>query len=362
MKITKLTTRLVEVPLPKPIGTSIHKMTSIGCVLVFVETAQGVTGESYIFTINAARLKAFNEMVLGFAHAVEGKNIWFGAAIAQSIWDEINPTGHKGATISALSAIDTAIWDAVGKTLDRPLHHLFGACRDRIDAYASGGLWLSAPIEELQQEACSFVEQGFRSMKIRLGSPRLQEDLARVAAVREAVGPDIELLTDANQAFSPKQAIQAARALEAYDIAWLEEPVAYWDLKGHADVRRSVDIRVASGESEYTRHGMRAMIEADSVDVLMPDLQRIGGLTEFRRVAALAQAYDLPISTHIFTEYSLCIAGSAPNCISVEHMPWVSNLFNERMMIEEGQILIPDRPGTGFTFNQAEIEKHRLQG
>lgn len=357
MKITKLTTRLVNVPLPKSIGTSIHKMTSVGCVLVFVETDQGIIGESYIFTINAARLKAFNEMVLGFAHTVVGKDIWHSAAIAQSIWDEINPTGHKGATISALSAIDTAVWDAVGKAAEKPLHHLFGACRDRVDAYASGGLWLSAPIDELQQEAQSFIEQGFRSMKIRLGSARLADDLARVAAVRDVVGPDIELLTDANQAFTPKQAIRAARALEAYDISWLEEPVAYWDLKGHADVRRAVDMRIASGESEYTRHGMRAMIEADSVDVLMPDLQRIGGLTEFRRVAALAQAYDLPISTHIFTEYSLCIAGSAPNCISVEHMPWVSNLFNEQMVIENGQVLIPDRPGTGFSFNHAEIKR-----
>ena len=258
--------------------------------------------------------------------------------------------GQKGMTIGALSAVDTALWDAYGKMLNQPLHHLFGSCRDRVKTYASGGLWLSQPIDELQAEADEFIQEGFRSMKIRLGKADWREDVQRVKAIREAVGNDIELLTDANQGLSVKQAIRLARELEPFNIAWLEEPVAAHDLEGHAEVRESVDMTIASGETGYTRYDMLDMIKAKACDILMPDLQRMGGLTEMRKVAVLAASFNLPISTHIFTEQSLCIAGSAPNCISVEHMPWFEALFQERMKIVGGELLIPERPGTGFTF------------
>ena len=150
--------------------------------------------------------------------------------------------------------------------------------------------------------------------------------------------------------------------LEEFDLTWFEEPVAYHDLRGHAEVRQALNIPVATGETEYSRYGMRAIIEARAADVLMPDLQRIGGLSEFRRVGALAAAYDLPISTHIFTEHSLCIAGSIANCISVEHMPWAEPLFNESVEMVEGEITIPVRPGTGFTFNNDAVDSFALSG
>ncbi|TIN19380.1 MAG: mandelate racemase/muconate lactonizing enzyme family protein, partial [Mesorhizobium sp.] len=158
----------------------------------------------------------------------------------------------------------------------------------------------------------------------------------------------------------PKQAIRLGRMLEELDIGWLEEPVSVHDLVGQAEVRNALDLTIASGETEWTRFGIRNTIEARAADVLMPDLQRIGGLTEMRRVAALAEAYSLPISTHIFTEHSLCIAGSAANCISVEHMPWYAPLFREEMKIVDGDIIIPVRPGTGFTFDEAAVTRFAI--
>ncbi|MEO0369642.1 MAG: mandelate racemase/muconate lactonizing enzyme family protein, partial [Pseudomonadota bacterium] len=230
------------------------------------------------------------------------------------------------------------------------LHHVFGAYRDSVKTYASGGLWLSDSIDTMKGEAEDFVAQGFQSVKIRVGSENPEDDVKRVSAIRETIGDEIELLADANQALYPKQAIKLCKLLEPFNLGWLEEPVPAYDLDGHAQVTARTDTPIASGETEYTRYGMQAMLEKKACDILMPDLQRIGGLTEMRRVAAFAQANNTPISTHIFTEQSLCIAGSTPNCISVEHMPWFQPLFREDMVLRDGELQIPSRNGTGFSF------------
>lgn len=349
MRITALNTEIVNLRLQKPIATAIHSIDSVGCVLLRLQTDQGLVGESYLFTINATRIKAFDEMLRGLADLVVGRDPHYVSLIWQDIWAAINPTGHKGVTISALSTIDTACWDLIGKASGKPLHHLFGACRDRIKTYASGGLWLSQSIDQLTAEAEQFVSQGFRAIKMRAGSAVIADDVERVRAVREAVGSDIDLLLDINQALSPKQAIRLGRALEEFQLGWIEEPVAAYDLKGHAQVTAKLDTPIASGETEYTRFAMRQMIEAQACDILMPDLQRIGGLSEMMRTSALADAHNLKISTHFFTEQSLCIAGAALNCISVEHIPWFASLFHEELELVNGELLIPQRPGTGFT-------------
>ena len=198
-------------------------------------------------------------------------------------------------------------------------------------------------------------------MKIRVGNADYRQDVERVRAVREAVGPNIELMVDANQSFTAKQSIRLGRQLEEFNLLWFEEPVAAYNLQGHAEVRLKLDTPVASGETEYTRYGMRDMIKAQACDILMPDLQRIGGLSEMRKTAALAASFDIPISTHIFTEHSLSIAGSTANCMSVEHMPWFAPLFNEPINIEDGMIDIPQRPGCGFTFNADALKRYRLE-
>jgi L-alanine-DL-glutamate epimerase-like enolase superfamily enzyme len=360
VKITRFGTRLVELPLERPIATAIHQMRSVGCVLLQLETDQGLVGESYVFTLNAVRLKALHEMLLGFVHQVEGRDPHCVAAIGQAMWDEMNPIGHKGFSVAALCAVDTACWDLIGKAAEQPLHRLFGGCRERVATYASGGLWLSQSIDECLAQAAEFIDAGFRAMKIRLGKPTVAEDVERVRALRDAVGADIELLADANQACGVKQAIRLGRALEEFDLGWFEEPVAYQDLAGCAEVRRTLLTPIAAGETEYTRYGMRDILDAGAVDVLMPDLQRVGGLSEMRRACAQAMARDVPVSTHLFTEHSLCIAGAEPNCVSVEHMPWFASLFNESMEIRDGMIDLPQRPGTGFSFDPEAIRRYRL--
>ncbi|NND76403.1 MAG: mandelate racemase/muconate lactonizing enzyme family protein [Ilumatobacter sp.] len=361
MKIERIATTLVDVPLRAPIGTAIHSIRSVGCVLVDVTTVDGAIGQSFAFTLNGDRLRALDETVTGLAHLAVGRPVYETTAIWDAIWNEINPTGHKGTTVSALSAIDVACWDAWGRTLGQPLHRVFGACRDSVDTYASSGLWLNASIDELVAEAAEFVAQGFRAVKLRIGSDDPDVDVARVRAVRTAVGDDIGLLVDANQKFTPKQAIRLGRRLEEFGLLWFEEPVSADDLVGHADARAALDTPIASGETEYTRFGMQAMLDARAADVLMPDLQRIGGYTEFRRAAAAAASRHVPVSSHFFTEHSLALAGSLSNCISVEHVDWFAPLFHEHAELCDGRLLVPDRPGHGFTFDPAAVDRYRVR-
>lgn len=361
MKITNIKTVKVEVPLNKPLTTAIHKTDSLGCVAICIETNTGLVGENYVFALNKERLVVFEAMIKSLSHFLIDQNPIYVERIWEEMWRDCNPVGQKGISVSAISAIDTALWDLIGKQANMPLYQLFGACRDKVKTYASSGLWLSSSIDELIEEANSFVEQGFRSVKLRIGKQDPKEDVARVKALRESIGDDIEILTDANQSLSSRQAIALAHQLEPFNIGWLEEPVPAHDLQGHARILQAINIPVASGETDYTRFGMKSILDNGAVDVLMPDLQRIGGLSEFRKSAALASCYNIPISTHIFTEQSLSIAGSAANCISVEHVDWFAALFNETMQVQDGYILMPDAPGLGFTFNYDFIGQNLLK-
>ena len=361
MKITGLKCVQVEIPLEKPIRTAIHDIRSVGCVLVSLEGEDGISGEAYNFTMNAVRLDILQAMIESLAPHVVGRDARDIESVWDRMWRDINFFGNKGISVFAISTLDTACWDLVGKATQQPLYKLFGACRESVEVYASGGLWLSYSIDELVSEARAFVAQGFRAMKIRVGKRRVDEDVERVAAVRDAIGPDVALMADANQAFTVSHAIRLGRRLEELGLIWFEEPVSAWDLEGHAAVAAALDTPIASGETEYTRYGMRDMLRAKAADVLMPDLQRIGGLSEFRRVASLASSFDVPISTHIFTEQSLSIAGSAANCIYLEHMPWFESLYRERMRLLDGRMAMPDGHGLGFTFDPDAVDRFRIK-
>ena len=350
MVIERLDTQIVEVPLPRPIGTAIHQMRSVGCVLTTITTADGITGEGFAFALNGDRIRAFDEAIKGLSPYVVGKDPSNVDQIFEDIWAALNPSGHAGIGISALSAIDVALWDIVGKSSNTSLAKLWGSERTHVDTYASSGLWLSDSIEDLIAEAGCFIEQGFTAMKIRLGSPDASTDVERVRALRDAVGTDIAIYSDVNQGLDVEAAIELGNLLEPFELAWIEEPVIYYDFAGHAQVRAAVNTPIASGETEYTRLGMQRYLEAEAVDVLMPDLQRMGGYTEFRRACAIAATHNIPTSSHFFTEYSLALAGAVPNCALVEHVDWFQPLFNETIEVEDGQLVVPDRPGSGFTF------------
>jgi L-alanine-DL-glutamate epimerase-like enolase superfamily enzyme len=204
----------------------------------------------------------------------------------------------------------------------------------------------------LQEEAARFVAAGFKAVKMRLGSADPATDVARVRAVRAAIGPRIKLMADGNQGLTESQAIRLGRALEEFDLTWFEEPLPAWDLDGLARVAQALDTPIASGETEYTRYGFRRMLELRSADVLMPDLQRVGGVSEFMRVGHMAESHDVPVSSHLFPELSIQVLGALANASYLEYMPWFSRLYNEQLEFADGDALVPERPGWGFTFNK----------
>jgi L-alanine-DL-glutamate epimerase-like enolase superfamily enzyme len=360
MKIVDLRTLRAEVPLARPIRTAIHDIRSVGALLVFLDAGDVLVGESYLFFPGTRQLRVFEEMVLSFKPIVIGSDPEFGEGLWRRLWSSINFYGHKGVSVFALSAIDMAVWDLRGKALGKPIHRLLGGCRSAVPTYASGGLWLGASIDELVAEARSFRAAGFRAMKMRLGKPRLEEDVERVRAVRQAIGPDIALMADANQGFSVDHAIRLGRRLEEFGLAWFEEPVQAYDLEGSARVAAALDTPIASGETEYARYGFRDMLERKAADVLMPDLGRVGGVSEFVKVAHMADALDVPVSSHIYTEQSVGLVAALGNATYLEHMPWFETLFRERLEMREGEILVPERPGFGFTFDPDAVERYRI--
>lgn len=355
MKITKVETQVVTLPLAKEIGSALGKISHFGCVLVSIETSSGIKGENLVFTLNDRRTKVLQTIVQELSDLIIGRDAGHIADFWARAWKDINFLGHQGVTVMGISALDGALWDALGHSLNTPLYRLIGGAKSRVPVYHSGGLWLSLSERELVAEAQRFVEQGFRAVKMRLGLANPLDDASRVRAVRQAIGPEIKLMADANQGQTEFQAIRLGRLLEEFDLTWFEEPLPAWDLEGLARVAAELDTPIASGETEYTRYGFRRMLELRSADILMPDLQRVGGVSEFVRVCYMAQSYDVPVSSHLFPETSLQVLGGVSNAIYLEYMPWFSGLYNESIDFDQGEALVPERPGWGFTFNQDYI-------
>ena len=360
MQVTGLRTERVEVPFATPVRTAIHHIESVSCVLLRLDTDEGHEGQCYMFAFGQRRAKVLEAMAHALAGHVVGRDPDHVQAIWQDMWRDNNFLGHRGVPVFALAAIDAALWDLRGKAAGRAVWRLLGGMRDRVPAYASGGLWVSLTVDELQAEARRFVADGFRAVKMRFGKASVAEDAERCAAVREAIGPDVRLMADANQGFTVNHAIRLGRAIERHDLTWFEEPVQAYDLKGSARVAAELDTPIASGETEYARYGFQDMLDAGAADILMPDLQRVGGISEFMKVAAMAEARDVPVSPHIFTEQSLQLCGAIANVNFAEHMPWFVPLFAERMEMADGCLLIPDRPGLGFTFDEEAVARFRV--
>lgn len=359
MKITDIRTVMVNIPsqtwIVKP------EIQSFGCLLVFLDTDEGITGESFLWTFGIQQLKVLNEMVLSLKNEITGEDPHYTERIWQKIWSTVEFFGVEGISIFGISAIDRACWDILGKVSGKPLYKLLGSYRDEVQTYASGGFWLHRSIDELVKDAKDFVNRGYRAMKMRIGKARMEEDIERIQAVREAIGPEISLMVDANQRFTVDHAIRLGKKIEKFNIAWFEEPVPAYDIEGSARVAAALDIPIASGENIYTRYGFRRMLEMKAVDIWMPDLIRVGGITEFLKVAHIAEAYGISITPHLFPEESMHLVASVPNSTYVEDMPWFSILYNEKIEVKNGFMILPKRPGFGFTFNHDIIESYRIK-
>lgn len=359
MKITSLQTIPLRLPLAEPLGNATATIHEFSCLAVFLETDAGLIGENLIFTIRPEQLPVLDAMVSALAEAAIGRPIEETEAFWSDAWRRINFLGFTGVSIMGISAIDGAMWDLRGKAAALPVASLIGHARRTVPTYASSGLWLTQSTADLVTQAESFAAQGFKAMKLRLAGRR-ETDLPRLAALRRALGEHIDLMVDANQAMSAADAIRLGKEMAQFGIAWFEEPLPAHDLDHLAEVAANLDTPIASGENEYTRYGFRRMIEAKAARILMPDLQRVGGVSEFIKVAALAAAHDLPVSSHLFPEMSLQLMAALPNATLLEHVDWFAPLYQEQLALADGCFTLSDRPGWGFSFDKKALGHYRI--
>ena len=360
MKISRIVVHRLSIPLPRPVRTASHDHTHADTVVVEMRTDAGLVGSGYCFAFGAHRARALAALVEDLVPLWEGRDPAAARAHFAAAWRALNFIGHAGAAMMALAALDTACWDLAARAAGLPLARYLGGARTRVPAYASAGLWLDYSIDELLAEAERFRAQGHRALKMRIGRPRPAEDVERVRRVREALGPDVGLLVDVNQGWDEATAIRVGRELEAFDLYWLEEPLPYQDLEGCARVAAALTVPVATGETDYGSRAIKRHLELRAADVLMPDLQRMGGVSGFLDAAALCRAWHQPVSSHLFTEASCHLLAASENGLILEHMPWWEALYTEPPTVADGHVLVPDRPGLGVDLAPAALERFRV--
>jgi L-alanine-DL-glutamate epimerase-like enolase superfamily enzyme len=359
MKITRIVPHRLALPLPRPLLTSIHRIATVDTVLVEIQTDAGAVGVGYCFAFGPHRARALHALVDDLVPLYEGRDPRAVRALFDEAWRALNFVGHAGVAVMALSALDTACWDVAAQAAGLPLFRYLGGARPRVPTYASSGLWLDRSVDALVAEARQFIEQGHRAVKMRLGRPG-HEDIERARALREAIGPDVRLMADVNQGWDEATAIRKGRALEAVNLYWLEEPLPYEDLAGSARVAAALTTPIASGETDYGSAGMRRHLEARAADILMPDLQRMGGITELLRAVALCEAFHTPVSPHLFMESCAHVVAAAANGLVQEHMDWWQPLFESPLTVEDGHLVLPERPGIGLGLDRKALDRFRV--
>ena len=327
MKITGFRTHAVSLPREQgPLGGGLGSLAA-NFITLTLQTDEGVEGISFAGYASGAMTKALKDALEALAEQTVGADPMMVEAAGARLMSA-GGGAPAGLVTRAVSAIDVALWDIKGKALGQPVYKLLGGFRERVPVYASGHLWRTYDLKMLADTAPKLVEQGFRAMKFRMGaedSPT--KEIARMRVMREAVGDDITIMLDINQGWDVNQAIRIGRELARYDLYWLEDPVHHQDYAGMARIADALDTPIASGEYHYGITPFRHMLEHRSIDIVMVDLLRVGGLTQFMKVAHVAEAFNLPVVSHLATEVLVHAIAALPNGAWVEHMPWSFALF-----------------------------------
>jgi mandelate racemase len=359
LTIRDLSLRSVVVPLPRPLVTRVVTIDKAAFVLIDLETEEGVTGRAYLFGYTLAgnacfapALRWLRDAMKG--EAVEPERLFLKARKALTLM------GHEGIAMMAVSGFDMACWDAFAKAQGKPLVEVLGGEPGPVPAYNSNGLGLIGP-EAAAEEAKELIREGnFKAVKVRLGRETLDDDLAVLGAVRDAVGPDILLPVDFNQGLDVEEAIRRGQALDNEDVYWIEEPVRYDDLDGNARIAGAVETPIQNGENFYGPEDAARAIEAKALDYLMPDVERIGGVSGWMQTAKIAEAAGIPVSSHLFPEFSSHLLAATPSAHWLEFTDWAAPLMETPVRVEDGHVHVSRAPGAGITWNEEAVEKYSI--
>jgi mandelate racemase len=348
----------VEVPTTYALGTSRGVITKAPLLLIDLETEEGITGRSYLWGYFPAAVSAITKILEEVARTVKGERL-----APVDLWSRLSERfaliGVQGIVRMAMAGFDVAAWDALAIAAGRPLATLLGSTPKRIPAYNSCGLGLMSPAQ-LADEAEKLLAGGFRAVKLRLGYPTLKEDLVALDAVRKRLGSEIAVMVDYNQALSLVQALERGRALDQQGIYWLEEPIRHDDYAGNARLVRELKTPIQIGENFSESSAMAAALAAGAADYVMPDLERIGGVTGWLRAAGLAATHRIEMSSHLYPEVSAHLLAATPTCHFLEYMDWADKILAEPLEIVDGFAIVPQRPGNGLVWDKKAVEKYRI--
>lgn len=350
----------VEVPPNFILGTTMGAFRAVPLLLIDLETEEGVTGRSYLFCYLRAAAPAIASL-LGEVERVTKGDAIEPPALWAKLLRRFTLIGAQGVVRMAIAGFDVACWDALGVAAKQPLYRMLGAEPRPIPAYNSCGLGLMQDLGALADEADKLLAVGdFRAVKLRLGYPSTRDDIAAVHAVRKRIGDGAALMVDYNQALSLDEALQRGRALDQENITWLEEPIRHDDYAGAARLGRELKTPLQIGENFSLPLGMAAALEQAKPKYVMPDLERIGGVTGWLEAAKLAAVNRVPMSTHLFPEVSAHLLAATPTCHYLEYVDWADLLVEAPLQIVDGHAVIPDRPGNGMVWNQDAVRRYRF--
>lgn len=340
---------------------AIQSFVSQETPIVRIWDADGAVGTGYSYTIGTGGHSVVELLARTLAPALIGRD----AAMVEQIWRDLlfrtHATSVGAVTSLALAAIDTALWDLRCRRAGLPLHVMAGGAQDKVRLYTTEGGWLQLETDALVEEAIRAKAAGFGGAKIKVGRP-LREDVARLEAVRAAVGDEFEIFTDANQAFAVDEAIRRARLYETVDIGWLEEPLPADDLGGHVRLSQSTSVPIAVGESLYSHLHFREYLQREACSVVQVDVARIGGITPWLKTAHLAETFNIAVCPHFLMELHVGLCCAVPNARWVEYIPQLDEITTERMTVEGGHAVPSRQPGLGIAWDMAAVERLSVPG
>lgn len=354
VRITLLRAPYVEQPL---VQRGYDRQREI--LAVEIETKSGLVGLGYQLYLRQGfrTTKACLEEVL--IPRIMGRDATAVEAIWRDLFLSTQADGRGGAPILGLSAIDVALWDLVGQKAKMPLHRIWGHFRDKVPSYGSG-VWRGLGGDGMVEKAKRLKKAGFTAIKMQVGHAWTDaEDVDHVRRVREAVGPEFDVMVDVNMAWTADKAILMGRRLQEYDVYWLEEPVVPDDFAGYFRVADALDTRIVGGESHFTRFGLKPFFENPKIPILQPDVVR-GGLTDLRKTAAIADTWGMQIAPHLYPELMIQLMASIPNGLIIEDMGLLEDIWVDPVKTVKGMIAAPERPGHGLKINPDFIKEYTV--
>jgi L-alanine-DL-glutamate epimerase-like enolase superfamily enzyme len=355
-RIERIRLRMVDLAPKVPRTDAIQSFVSQETPIVTLTDSDGATGTGYSYTIGTGGSSVMRLLSDHLAPRLIGRE----AEDIEAIWNDLEFATHAttvGAlTAIALAAIDTALWDLRCRRAGLPLWRLAGGAKPAAPCYTTEGGWLQLPIEAIVEDALDAQSKGFRGSKVKIGKPAAAEDVARLSALREAVGDGYEIMTDANQGFRRDAARRRAHALAPFDLAWLEEPLAADDVEGHAELARTAAMPIAVGESLYSIRHFADYVARGAASIIQVDAGRIGGITPWLKVAHMAECHGLAVAPHFLMELHVSLVCAIRNGAWVEYIPQLDEVTQAGLRIENGQAHAPDTPGIGVQWDEEAVD------